>query len=135
MMKSNIDLEDELYAIIKDSPLAKAVDGDIYQGPDERPDNSQLEDIEIIVIGNQNGDIQTSTINVNVYCRDERDGNKWRRNKPRLRTIARLGIGMFKKAINTEGYRITLESQGTYPEHQVNQHYVNFKLNYEYFNA
>ena len=133
-MKSNFDIENELYAIIKDSPLHQAVDGDIYKGPDERPDNSQREDIEIIVIGNQNGDIQSSTINVNVYCRDERDGNKWRRN-PRLSTIASLGIGMFKDAINIAGYRITLESQGTYPEHQVNQHYVNFKLNYKYNNA
>lgn len=134
-MKSNIDIEDEIYAIIKESPLAHEVDGDIYQGPDERPDNSQNEDIEIIVIGNQNGDIQLITINVNVYCRDEKDGVKWRRNKPRLRTIARLGIDMFKGAINVAGYRITLESHGVYPEHKLNQHYVNFKLNYKYNNA
>lgn len=134
-MKSDIEIEDELYSIIKDSPLDKATNGDIYQGPDERPDNSQLEDIEIIVIANQNGDIEKATININIYVKDVPMQGKVRRNKPRLRQLARLGNAMFKGAINMEGYRITLESQGTYRLHQVNQHYVNFKLNYKYYNT
>ena len=134
-MKSTIDLEDELYAIIKDSPLATEMDGDIYQGPDERPDNSRKEDIEIIVIDNQNGEIQRSTISINVYCRDILRDGKMGRDKPRLRTIESLGLGIFRNAINVAGYRITLERQKVYAEHKVKQHYVNFKLNYRYYNT
>ena len=133
-MKTSFDIEDELYEIFAKSPLAQAVDGEIYKGPDERPDDSQKEDIEIIVIGNQNGQIQNSTISLNIYTRDELDGNKYRRNKPRMQELASMVEAMFRQAINVAGYRITLGSQGAYPEHKVNQHYVNFKLYYNYYN-
>lgn len=134
MTKSNIDIEDELYRIIRDSPLAEAISGDIYQGPDERPDGSKLEDIEIIVIADQNADIQQATISINIYVSDVTDNGKMRRNKPRLRELSRLGLDLFdgQLPINIDGYRITLESQGTYPEHKVQQHYYNLKLNYSY---
>ena len=56
-MKSDILIKDDVYAHIKNSPLASAVTGKICkQGV--RPKDSDKEDVVIAVIANLNGQIQ-----------------------------------------------------------------------------
>lgn len=133
-MKSDIEIEDEFYELMKRSQLARAINGDIYKGPDERPDNSDKEDVEIIVIANQNGQIQSASISINVYAKDLDIDGQMRRNTPRLRQFAQLLKDQFEQPINVNGYRITLEKQKTYKVPEVHQGYVNVKLNYKYYN-
>ena len=132
-MKSDIEIEDELYRIVKQSQLSTEIDGDIYKGPYERPDGSDSEDIEIIVIANQNAEIQLCTVNVNIYVKDILIDGQYRKNNQRLRELSSMSKEILE-TINQDGYRINLDSQRVLKEGQVNQHMICNKLNYKFYN-
>lgn len=68
-MKTDIDIKDDIYLLVKDSPIAEAVNGRIVRDGD-RDTNSDKEDVVISVLANVNQQNQTATINVNIHVAD-----------------------------------------------------------------
>lgn len=68
-MKSDAEITDILYSILKGSDLHREVlsrGGKLYT--DERPKNSGKEDITILVLDNLvGGDSQENVVNINIY--------------------------------------------------------------------
>jgi len=72
-MKSDIEIKDDIYQIIKGSTLEKAVTGKLKKT--RRPANSNKEDIVISILENGSGQVQEAFVNVNIYVSDDvRDG-------------------------------------------------------------
>ena len=72
-MKTDIDIKDDMYGIIKGSALSKAVTGKLSKTL--RPAGSYKEDIVISILANNNAQLQEAYVNVNIYVKDNaRDG-------------------------------------------------------------
>lgn len=66
MTKSEKNIERDLYALIKASPLAGMISGSVYRS-DMRPEGSELEDISVKFLAGEEGQIQTGIIVLNIY--------------------------------------------------------------------
>lgn len=69
MIKSEKNIERDLFRLIKASPLAEMVTGSVYR-KDMRPDNSSKEDIVVKFLAGEEGQIQTGIVVVNIYVPD-----------------------------------------------------------------
>lgn len=131
MMKSDIDIKDDVFRIIKGSILEKSVTGKLRKT--KRPANSDNEDIVISVLSNVNGQKQRSFVNVNIYVKDNiRDGQPEEKSD-RLRELCSISSELFK--INHgSSFRLTLDSQRVFEVNGKNEHSINNKLLYEQCN-
>lgn len=132
-MKSDIDIEDALYAYLNDSNLVTTITGELRKGEYERTKKSTKEDAIIAVTTNLNGEIQLASANVNIYVHDVWIGNEHVANKPRLRVLCDLAKEILE-VINVEGYRITLESQRVVDCNATHEHCICNKLEYQFYN-
>ena len=132
-MKSDILIKDDVYAFIKKSPLAAAVTGKVRkQGV--RPKGSDLEDVVISVVANENGQIQEAVVNVNIYVKDDikSDGQN-QEATIRLRELCKIASDTLEVG-RGEDFRFTLESQRVLAVDEVNVHVINNRLNYKQVN-
>lgn len=67
--KTGQQVEDDIYRIVKESPLPSLVSGDLYYFG-MRPRDSKLEDIVVKFVTGSDGQIQTGTVVVNIYVPD-----------------------------------------------------------------
>lgn len=90
MMKTSIEIRDDIFRILKDSEIAKEANGKLCNKP-QRPLNSVKEDICIGVISNENigQDRQLAVVQVNVYCQDINHDGQMEENTSRLRVLER----------------------------------------------
>ena len=132
-MKSDILIKDDVYAHIKNSPLASAVTGKICkQGV--RPKDSDKEDVVIAVIANLNGQIQEAAVNVNIYVADDikSDGQN-QEATIRLRELCRIASETLEVG-RGEDFRFTLESQRVSEVPGTKEHVINNRRNYKQVN-
>ena len=132
-MKSDILIKDDVYAHIKNSPLASAVTGKICkQGV--RPKDSDKEDVVIAVIANLNGQIQEAAVNVNIYVADDikSDGQN-QEATIRLRELCRIASETLEVG-RGEDFRFTLESQRVIEVPGTKEHVINNRRNYKQVN-
>ncbi len=132
-MKSDILIKDDVYAIIKKSPLASAVTGKICkQGV--RPKGSDKEDIVISVIANMNGQLQDAVVNVNIYVQDDEksDGQNMEATI-RLRQLCEIASDVLEVG-SGDDFRFTLESQRVMEVEGTKEHIINNRLNYRQIN-
>lgn len=127
-MKSDIDIKDDIYKIIKSSSLLKNVSGTLSKTI--RPENSNKEDIVISVLANQNGQIQEAFVNVNIYVPDIMRNNQNEENSSRLRTLCKESIQLFKVGRGND-FRFELESQRVFEVEEKDEHVINNKLLYK----
>lgn len=132
-MKSDILIKDDIFAILRDSPLAKAVSGKLCkQGV--RPKGSDKEDIVISVLANENGQLQEAFVNVNIYVNDDIKGNGQNQEATiRLRELCSLSAQVLECGSGGD-FRFTLESQRVLPVEEAKLHVINNKLNYKQLN-
>lgn len=132
-MKSDILIKDDVYALIKNSPLASAVTGKICkQGV--RPKGSDKEDVVISVIANLNGQIQESVVNVNIYVADDiKSDGQYQESTIRLRELCRIASETLEVG-RGEDFRFTLESQRVLAVEDTKEHVINNRLNYKQVN-
>ena len=130
-MKTDIDIKDIVYNIVKDSELSTIVTGIVSKAG--RPDGSQDEDIVISVLANQNAQEQTAFINVNIFVQDLKKDTSFIENTIRLRELCRLSADLFN-VINQGDYRITLDTQRVLEQSATNEHFINNKLLYRTLN-
>ena len=73
MSKTSKQVQSDVIALLKDSPLASSVSGGIYRGePDSsfRPRDSKLEDIVVIFTNGYPSEIETGVVTVHIYVPD-----------------------------------------------------------------
>ena len=128
-MKSDIEIKDDIYQIIKGSTLEKAVTGKLKKT--RRPANSNKEDIVISILENGSGQVQEAFVNVNIYVSDDvRDGQA-EENSSRLRQLCKLATELLEVQ-RGEDYRFTLDR--VMEVNGKNEHFINNKLLYKQVN-
>lgn len=131
MMKSDIDVKDDIYGHIKGSALEKAVTGKLRKT--KRPNESDKEDIVISVLANQNGQIQECFVNVNIYIPDIFRNNQAEEDTIRLRKLCNMSEKLLKVGFG-DSYRFELDSQRVLEVNGKDEHVINNKLLYRQCN-
>ena len=122
MMKSDIEIKDDIYKHIKGSLLEKVVNGKLCKAS-KRPSNSDREDIVISILENGSGQIQEAFVNVNSYVM----------NDARCRELCKVAIQVLETG-HGESYRFTLNKQRVLEVNGKNEHFINNKLLYSFNN-
>lgn len=132
MIRTDIDIKDDIVAWLEDSNLVKALSGNIYK--DKRPLNSKAEDIIIAIIARDaDTQIQLATANINIYIPDIRRGQEAVEDTPRLRTVATLAAQQLEYFHFGDGI-FSLQSQEVMEANGIDWHIINNRLNIKYSN-
>lgn len=130
-MKSDIEIKDDVYKVIKGSALEKSITGKLSKTI--RPADSDKEDIVISVLDNGKGQIQEAYVNVNIYVPDNlRDGQS-EENSVRLRQLCKLAAELIEVQ-RGEDYRFTLDKQRVMEVNGKNEHFINNRLLFKQIN-
>jgi len=135
-MKSDIDIKDDVYKVILDSPLHKAVTGELNKR--KRPHNSKKEDIVISILANETKQAQMAYVNVNVYVAGKNVKGQVEEDTVRLRALCQLSFELFENAKGND-FRLTI-SDGKYEcgqrviETETGENIINNKLLYQIIN-
>jgi 4-hydroxy-3-methylbut-2-en-1-yl diphosphate synthase IspG/GcpE len=131
MMKSDIDIKDDIYKFIKGSELAEAVTGKLSKT--KRPENSDKEDIVVSVLSSGSGQIQEAFVNVNIYVKDVTRGTQTEEDTIRLRELCGIAFKLLEVGIG-DTFRFTLDAQRVYEVEGKDEHFINNKLLYRQCN-
>ena len=129
-MISTFDIESILYDILNVNSLKSIITGSIYKS-DDRPLNSQLEDIEVNTISlSQEPYPQEGVSNINIYVKDievNLDGiQQIKANKTRLKLISEK----VKELILQDKTCIKIDLENIVNDSEIKQHFVNLRLSY-----
>lgn len=128
MVKSDIDIKDDVYSILIKSNLKNIITGSIYKDS-KRPTVSKDEDIVISVISSLNGEFQDVVVNVNLYVADVMRGSDSIENAKRLRVLCRECLDLLT-VVSGDDYRIELIEQRIYDVPATREHCINNKLSF-----
>lgn len=127
-MKTDIDIQQELYHYIKASDIKDAIGGEIRYVP--RSKLATTEDCVISVLDNLNGQIQDAIVNVNIYVANISNGGESTENIPRLETLATLCSTVLND-VYISTYRFYLSKQRILPVEGKDEYVINNKLRYK----
>lgn len=130
-MKSDIEIKDDVYRVIKGSDLEKAITGKLSKT--KRPAGSDKEDIVISMLDNGKGQIQEAFVNVNIYVPDDLRSGQAEENSARLRQLCKLAAELLEVQ-RGEDYRFTLDKQRVMEVNGKNEHFINNKLLFKQVN-
>lgn len=126
-MKSDIEIKDAIYNVIKGSALEKTVTGKLKKT--RRPANSDKEDIVVSILDNGSGQIQEAFVNVNIYVPDYIRQGQAEENTIRLRDLCTMS---YELLFRCRGYGFRVDSSGSKQRVlEVNgkdEHFINNKL-------
>lgn len=137
-MKTDIDIKDDIWRVIKKSPLFKEVTGELKK-TSIRPKESRKEDIVISVLANNIRQKQMAYVNVNIYVADNYVDGQNEENSERLRRLCNMAFSVFENVRGVD-FRLSLtdpnfdcgqrviESEGT------SEHVINNKILYQIIN-
>lgn len=137
-MKTDIDIKDDIWRVIKKSPLFKEVTGELKK-TSVRPKESRKEDIVISVLANNIRQKQLAYVNVNIYVADNYVDGQSEENSERLRRLCKMAFSVFENVRGVD-FRLSLtdpnfdcgqrviESEGT------SEHVINNKILYQIIN-
>ena len=137
-MKTDIDIKDDIWRVIKKSPLFKEVTGELKK-TSIRPKESRKEDIVISVLANNIRQKQMAYVNVNIYVADNYVDGQNEENSERLRRLCNMAFSVFENVRGVD-FRLSLtdpnfdcgqrviESDGT------SEHVINNKILYQIIN-
>jgi hypothetical protein len=130
-VKSDIDIKDDVYMLLKDSELMKQVSGSLSKT--KRPNGSTKEDVVISVLANQFAQSQEAYVNVNIYVAEVSWDNQYIENSSRLRTLCDISKEILS-SVHGDGYWIKLTEQRTMEVEATNETLINNKLLYKKIN-
>ena len=107
-MKNDEQIKEEVWEYILSTALADDVTGVVKR--DRRPKDSTKEDVIISVLANENGQMQTATVNVNIYVQDKPAGREKDPDHDRLKDLAKLSSEIFE-VFRGNSFRARLLSQ------------------------
>ena len=132
-MKQTFDTDSILFGLLKgSSELTTAITGGVYAG--QRPDNSELEDIVVNTIDlTQEYHPQIGTSNINIHVADKMQtvsGVQMKlADRARLKELSAIVLSVIRSAKFT-GLKIIVSNQNTIREADINQHFVNIRINW-----
>jgi len=130
-MKDSFDVDVVLFSLLKGSPASMVINGGIYTG-DDRPDDSELEDIVIRNISlTQDCHPQTGVSNVNIYARDREvtifGRKQLKADRKRLDELSKAVLQVLRDA-RIAGFGLVIENQTVLAEASVKQHFTNIRV-------
>lgn len=131
MIKTDIDIKDDVYKHIKGSKLERLVTGKLSKT--KRLANSEKEDIVISILENGSGQYQEAYVNVNIYVKDLSRNNQSEENTIRLRELCKVADEVLS-VFHGETFRCTLDKQRVLPVNGKDEHVINNKLFYQQIN-
>ena len=131
-MKSDIDIKTDVFHRIQGSALANEVTG-VVRKTGKRPKGSKKEDIIISMLANQNGQIQSATVNVNIYVAAEIVNGQAEEKSMRLKTLCDLASSLFE-VFRGNGYRAHLLEQRVFEVEGADEYVINNKIEYKQVN-
>ena len=137
-MKSDIDIKDDIWKVIKNSSLLNEVTGELKK-TSVRPKCSRNEDIVISVLANATKQKQVAYVNVNIYVADDDvDGQDEEKTK-RLRKLCRMSFDLFEN-VRGKDFRLSLTDpnyecgQRVIDSSGTSEHVISNKLLYQIIN-
>ena len=131
-MKSDIDIKDDIYIALLNSPLMKEVSGELCKR--KRPHNSSAEDVVISVLANNIAQKQMAYVNVNVYVKDDDIDGQNEEQSQRLRLLCQLSMQSVE-AIHGNDYKVSFDdTDGQRVIESEGEHIINNKLLYQIIN-
>lgn len=136
-MKSDIDIKDDIYKVILDTPLHLAVNGELSKR--KRPHNSKKEDIVISILANETKQAQMAYVNVNVYVPDKNINGQMEEDSPRLQTLCEKSFSLFEN-VRGNDFRLSISDskyecgQRVIEDSGSQCHIINNKLLYQIIN-
>lgn len=156
-MKTEIDIRNDIFNYLKGSELDNAITGKICKGT--RPDISDrgkaykptgvrsraigvasplatktgTEDVVIGVLANQCAQIQTATVNVNIYVSDLIRETWYEEDTKRIAELSRIAADLLTVHQGAD-YRFVLDSQTVFRVQGANEHCINNQLIYKQIN-
>lgn len=135
-MKQIFDIDAILYRILNVDSIVNNISGDVYVN--QRPDNSELEDISINTIAlTQSYSPQIADSNVNIHIPDIKvkigSNQQYKPNNLRMKEIASLVLSELRNS-NVEGSKLQIFSQTVIQEAEIHQHYVNIRVSWSVHN-
>lgn len=125
-MRSEAEIKDILYTLLKRSELSGKISGKIYKIP--RPTNSQGEDVTINILDGNNGQFQEAVVNVNLYLPDiQFEVNSFAADEKRIRELSDLFIRVLDGYTDGE-FRLRIEKQPVFKVEGENQHCINNRV-------
>jgi len=131
-MKSDIEIKMDVFDRIKGSELASEVTG-VVRHTGKRPPNSKKEDIIITMLANENGQIQTATVNVNIYVAANIVNNQAEEKTLRLKKLCSLSSGLFN-VFRGKDFRARLIQQRVYEVNGADEYVINNRIEYKHNN-
>lgn len=140
MRKTGEEIEAEVFGKVKSSALVTLIGGNVYR-KSTRPFNSQAEDIVVSFLAGQDGQKQTSVVNVNAYVSDIDNGDEVFVKDVERCTEIGVALCVFKESLITAkfdfpkaGYKYLADGNviETFEEPDIHQHFVNLRLKIEY---
>lgn len=132
-MRSDAEIKDVFYTLLKGSDLDNVISGSIYKI--SRPANSDLEDVTIHVLDGLNGQVQNVVVNVNVYVLDVnyRVG-EFVQDEIRVRELSNLCIKLLD-GFSCDDYLLEIEKQPVFSVEGCNQHVINNRVLFKIMNV
>ncbi len=136
MAKTGTQIQSDIYAFLKASNLANAINGGIYR-EGLRPRDSRNEDAVVIFTAGLVGEIQTGVVTINIYVPDiDPYGNGVQTiNGARCAEVEQLAAEWVESlTAGKSNYKFRLtQTIATYYEVETNQHFVSVKLGYRLY--
>lgn len=130
MRKAAKTIEADLFALIKESDLAKAVNGNVYR-KGQRPEGSTKEDIVVKFLTGREGQIQQGVLILNVFVPDKIFGNAMIEDTLRIEELQKLIIEFVENCKDNE-YDYQLDTTPDSDEVEgIQQHYISARISYK----
>lgn len=135
--KTAKQVQSDIYALLKDSALAKAISGKVYRSG-LRPRDSRLEDAVVTFTAGLPDEIQTGVVTVTIYVPDIDPFNNgvMVENGYRAAQIELLAAEWVEQLEEDAplGYLFSLASTiQTFEDEDIHQHFVSVRLKYKFY--
>lgn len=128
-MRTTFDQETILFNILNGSAALKsAISGGIYKR--RRPTNSDKEDVVVISLPIGDGSIQFGTANVNIHVPDVKEFP----DNTKLEALTNIVKPLLEETYGDD-YVLYISLQQIFEETEINQHYVNLRVDFEFHNS
>lgn len=133
MEKTSEDIEADVYRILRDSALKKAIGGQVLRDG-RRKKGATTEDAVVKFLSGIDGQEQSGVVLIHIYVPDKAfsDDGELSKDTPRIRELQRVVNNVIANDFdsNTE---YVFEKDGTpqsYPVEGIEQHFINVRLKY-----
>ena len=130
-MRSDEDIKTDIFKFIKGSELYRSVSGKLSKR--KRPKGSDKEDIVISILANENGQVQTAYVNVNIYVRDVNVDGQDEEDTLRIASLSTLADNLLGEFYGQE-YTLKILSQRVLEVPGAAEHVINNKVEYKTLN-